>query len=148
MELVKIIPLPTLPTGSTRAMFRDTHCLVGVVPCWGLSQKLSRLVGPGRARWASLTASVVNAQKAEAWGLLVEVVNPEELRPAALALATAVAGLRADVVRQYKKTLSEGFGLPLREALLFERKRAREQYSGLGQSTIAGQAESALRAKL
>ena len=32
--------------GSTRAKFRDTHILVGVVPCWGLSQKLSRLVGP------------------------------------------------------------------------------------------------------
>jgi enoyl-CoA hydratase len=60
--------------GSERARFQDTHCSVGVVPCWGLSQKLSRTVGPVRARLASLTASSIDARTAEQWGILARVV--------------------------------------------------------------------------
>ena len=51
--------------GSERARFQDTHCSVGVVPCWGLSQTVSRTVGPVRARLASLTASSIDARTAD-----------------------------------------------------------------------------------
>ena len=43
--------------GSTKARFRDTHTTFGIAPCWGLSQKLPRLVGPQRAKFISFTAS-------------------------------------------------------------------------------------------
>jgi|AntAceMinimDraft_5_1070358.scaffolds.fasta_scaffold63619_1 enoyl-CoA hydratase len=137
--------------GSPHAKFRDTHCLVGVVPCWGLSQKLSRVVGPSRARLASLTAAVIDAKQAEAWGLLVAVVlDPATLRAAAVALAQQVAGpgMHQDVVRRYTQTLRDGFALPLGDALKLERARATKQYQGLGQGTIAAQVGGMLRSKL
>lgn len=137
--------------GSPHAKFRDTHCLVGVVPCWGLSQKLSRVVGPSRARLASLTASVINAQQAEAWGLLVAVVpDAAGLRETAVALAKQVAGpkMHQNVVRRYTKTLRDGFALPLGDALTLERSRARDQYRSLGQHVISSQAGDVLRSRL
>jgi len=137
--------------GSTQAKFRDTHCLVGVVPCWGLSQKLSRIVGPSRARLASLTAAVISAEQAEAWGLLVAVVpDPAALREAAVTLARKIAGpkMHQNVVQRYTKTLRDGFALPLGDALKLERSRATEQYKSLGQHKISSQAGDVLRSKL
>jgi len=137
--------------GSTQAKFRDTHCLVGVVPCWGLSQKLSRIVGPSRGRLASLTAAVISAEQAEAWGLLVAVVpDPAALREAAVTLARKIAGpkMHQNVVQRYTKTLRDGFALPLGDALKLERSRATEQYKSLGQHKISSQAGDVLRSKL
>ena len=50
--------------GSTAASFADTHARVGVVPGWGLSQRLPRLIGPGRAKEMSLSGNYVDAQTA------------------------------------------------------------------------------------
>lgn len=41
---------------SEKAVFMDTHVKFGLAPCWGLSQRLSRLVGYGRAQMMSYTA--------------------------------------------------------------------------------------------
>lgn len=130
--------------GSTSARFRDTHGIVGIVPCWGLSQKLSRIVGSTRARFISLTASQIGAKQAEEWGLLTAVFEPELLLGSAIALAEQIAGLNDEVVRQYKATITDGLALPLGEALSLERRRASKQYASLGQRAFAGQAKSAL----
>ncbi|MBD0274564.1 MAG: enoyl-CoA hydratase/isomerase family protein, partial [Acetobacteraceae bacterium] len=50
------------------ARFADTHARVGVLPGWGLSQRLPRLIGPGRAKELSLTGNFLGARRAEAWG--------------------------------------------------------------------------------
>ena len=47
---------------STNARFADTHARVGVMPGWGLSQKLSRLIGISRAKELSLTGNFVDAE--------------------------------------------------------------------------------------
>ena len=56
--------------GSTNARFADTHARVGIMPGWGLSQKLSRVVGLYRAKELSLTGNFLGAQQAMDWGLL------------------------------------------------------------------------------
>lgn len=40
---------------SNKAKFADTHSKFGVMPCWGLSQRLQLLIGRGRARYVSIT---------------------------------------------------------------------------------------------
>jgi enoyl-CoA hydratase len=130
--------------GSTAARFRDTHCIVGVVPCWGLSQRLSRIIGPTRARYLSLSASALEASHAEAWGLLAAVHPPEYLATAAATLAATVAELSPALVQQYKRTLVDGFDLPLGEALRLERRRAAVQYASLGQQAFKSQAGATL----
>lgn len=64
---------------SPAARFADTHARVGVVPGWGLSQRLPRLVGINRARELSLTGNYLDADTAERWGLVNRVVPAEQL---------------------------------------------------------------------
>ena len=54
---------------SENARFADTHARVGIMPGWGLSQKLSRLIGISRAKELSLTGNFIDAGQALAWGL-------------------------------------------------------------------------------
>ena len=49
---------------STEARFADTHARVGVVPGWGLSQRLPRLIGINRAKELSLTGNDLDAETA------------------------------------------------------------------------------------
>ena len=66
---------------SENARFADTHARVGILPGWGLSQKLSRAIGLYRAKELSLTGNFLSAQQAADWGLVNRVVSPEDLLP-------------------------------------------------------------------
>jgi enoyl-CoA hydratase len=57
------------------------------MPGWGLSQKLSRVIGIYRAKELSLTGNFLSAEQALAWGLVNRVVPADELLPQARALA-------------------------------------------------------------
>ena len=77
---------------SERARFADTHARVGVLPGWGLTQRLPAAVGPGFARRMSLTGDFVNADQALRAGLVTQVVAHEELLDTAVRVAETVAG--------------------------------------------------------
>jgi enoyl-CoA hydratase len=109
---------------STNARFADTHARVGVMPGWGLSQKLSRLIGIGRAKELSLTGNFLDAETACAWGLVNRVVAPADLLPAAQALARDIASADPAMVRAYKSLIDDGYGLPFGEAMALEQERS------------------------
>ncbi|MFM2020794.1 MAG: hypothetical protein RJB02_502, partial [Pseudomonadota bacterium] len=46
---------------STNARFADTHARVGILPGWGLSQKLSRMIGISRAKQLSFSGNFLDA---------------------------------------------------------------------------------------
>ncbi len=105
---------------STNARFADTHARVGIMPGWGLSQRLSRVIGPYRAKELSLTGNFLDAQTACDWGLVNRVVSPEELMPTALKLAADMATIPADTLALYKKIIDDGYALPFGAALKHE----------------------------
>lgn len=107
---------------STNARFADAHARVGILPGWGLSQKLSRIIGIGRAKELSLTGNFLDAQAACDWGLVNRVVAPEALLPAAHAIARDIAGIDPAMIRPYKRLIDDGYGLSLGEALAFEHR--------------------------
>lgn len=72
---------------SPQAKFADTHARVGVVPGWGLSQRLPRLIGINRAKELSLTGNYLDANTACSWGLVNRVVAEDELLPTCEQLA-------------------------------------------------------------
>lgn len=109
---------------STNARFADTHARVGITPGWGLSQKLSRCIGPYRAKELSLTGNFLSAQQAYDWGLANRVVAPEELMPAALQLAAQMADIDADMLVTYKAMIDDGYDLPMGEGLKLEHERS------------------------
>jgi len=109
---------------STNARFADTHARVGVMPGWGLSQKLSRLIGIGRAKELSLTGNFLDAETACTWGLVNRVVAPDDLLPAAQALARDIASADPAMVRAYKALIDDGYALPFGAAMALEQERS------------------------
>lgn len=107
---------------STNARFADTHARVGIMPGWGLSQRLSRVIGPYRAKELSLSGNFLDAQTAADWGLVNRVVAPEELMPAALKLAADMATIPAETLATYKRIIDDGYNLPFGEAMAHEAK--------------------------
>lgn len=105
---------------STQARFADTHARVGILPGWGLSQVLPRIIGPGRAKELSYTGNYLFADQAEAWGLVNRVVAPEELMPAAYSLARDILSCLPEAVSAYKGLINRGLTMNLDQALKME----------------------------
>jgi enoyl-CoA hydratase len=122
---------------STKAKFADTHARVGMLPGWGLSQKLPRLIGISRAKEVSLSGNSLDAGRAYDWGLVNRVVEPDDLLPTCTALARDMASCVPHVLRGYKRLIDEGAGMPLSEALAHERNVAIESAKATSTATIA-----------
>jgi enoyl-CoA hydratase len=88
---------------SERARFADTHARVGAMPGAGLTIRLPQLVGVDRARRMSFTGDFIDAATALAWGLVVEVVPHERLLERAREIATGVASIPRDNVREIRR---------------------------------------------
>lgn len=127
---------------STAARFADTHARVGVMPGWGLSQKLSRTIGIYRAKELSLTGNFLSAEQAAAWGLVNRVVAPDELLPTCRALAKDMLSCVPEIVKSLKRVIDEGFATTLAEGLAIETEAWRTQTSGVTAETIAGRREA------
>lgn len=122
---------------STNARFADTHVRVGVIPGWGLSQRLSRRIGISRAKEMSLSGNFIDAQTALAWGLVNRVVEPSELLAAARKLALDIASCDPDMVRRYKALIDDGFNLAHGEALSLEAERSRADNAAVTPEQVA-----------
>ncbi|MFN4113596.1 MAG: enoyl-CoA hydratase [Sphingomonadaceae bacterium] len=94
---------------STNARFADTHARVGIMPGWGLSQKLSRMIGISRAKELSFTGNFLDAITAQAWGLVNHVVEPDDLLPLAQRLARDMAQIDPAFLARYKALIDEGY---------------------------------------
>ncbi len=110
---------------SSNARFADTHARVGVMPGWGLSQKLSRAIGIYRAKELSLTGNFLSAEQAAEWGLVNRVVAPEELLAQATALASDMLSVIPEMLVNYKGVIDEGFAQSFGDGMATEQRRAR-----------------------
>ncbi|MCP5265914.1 MAG: enoyl-CoA hydratase [Burkholderiaceae bacterium] len=121
---------------STQARFADTHARVGVMPGWGLSQRLPRLIGPYRAKELSLTGNFIDAQMAAAWGLVNRVVAPDALLPAARALACDMLSVLPEMLVRYKRLIDDGYAMSFAEGMRLEKTRALESNPGLDAASL------------
>ena len=64
---------------------------LGIIPGWGGSQRLPRIVGLGFAKEIVFTGRAVEAKEAHDWGLVNQIYEPGELMPAAMKLAHELA---------------------------------------------------------
>ena len=76
---------------SPQARFAGNFVKLGIHPGFGISHTLPRLIGQQKAGLMLLTGRRVKAEQALQWGLIDELVDPECLRDAALALAAEIA---------------------------------------------------------
>jgi enoyl-CoA hydratase len=123
--------------GSPEARFADTHARVGILPGWGLSVKLPRLIGAVRAKMVSLTGNYVSAEEAERWGLLARVVPAAELLPACRALARDMLSCEPRTMRGYKRLIDEGYGTTAAEARRHEVQVSSEHMKSVSAGDVA-----------
>ena len=127
---------------SPAARFADTHARIGIAPAWGLSQKLSRAIGPYRAREVSFTGQWVSAEEAATWGFVNRVVAADALLDTARTMATDMLGALPAVLAHYKAIIRDGYALPFGEAMAMEKQRGRAFNTRLAASDIEGRREA------
>jgi enoyl-CoA hydratase len=123
---------------SENAVFADTHARVGIVPGWGLSQKLPRLIGIGRAKELSFTGNFIDAAQAERWGLVNRVVPADELLPACRKLALDMLSCDPPSLRRYKEMIDRGYAGTFADGMALERKISRDHMTGVTPEAVAG----------
>lgn len=93
---------------------------LGIIPGYGGTQRLARLVGKGRALEIVLSGQSVIAQAAERIGLVNRVVSRQALIPACRKLATKILGNGPLAVRYSIEAINSGMEMSLHEALRLE----------------------------
>ena len=102
------------------AKLADTHAKWGLRPTWGMSQRLVRLVGIGRARELSYTARPFSGSEAAAWGLATRSVPRDDLDGAVAELAATIAANSAGSIAAYKDLYRRALDAGLTEGLAYE----------------------------
>lgn len=110
----------TLRLASSNAQFGQPEVKLGVIPGYGGTQRLARLVGKGRAMDLCLTGRFIQAQTALDWGLVSEVVEPEELLPKARLMLNSVLAMAPLAVAGVMEVIHHGYDLSLNDALHLE----------------------------
>ncbi len=123
---------------STEARFADTHARVGILPGWGLSQLLPRMIGVGRAKELSFTGNYLGAEQALEWGLVNHVVPPDELMPTCRRLAEDILSCDRRSVLGIKHVYDEGYATTLAEGLRLEGRASVEHSRSVSPEDIAG----------
>lgn len=95
---------------------------LGVIPGFGGTQRLARVVGEGRAKELVLTGRRVKADEALAMGLVNKVVPQAQLLEAAKEMARAILANGPVAVRLAKEVIHEGLGTDFAHGLLLEQK--------------------------
>lgn len=93
---------------------------LGVIPGYGGTQRLARLVGTGRALEMILTGEFIDATRAESIGLVNRVVPAAELLPACREIAEKMCAVGPLAVSRAIDAVHRGWDLPLAEGLALE----------------------------
>lgn len=94
---------------SSKAKFGQPEVNLGVIPGYGATQRLPRLVGLGNALYLLMTGEMIGAEEALRIGLVQKVVEPDRLMPAATELAKVIASKGPQAVRLVKQVTRRGF---------------------------------------
>ncbi|MDO8704334.1 MAG: enoyl-CoA hydratase [Sulfuricaulis sp.] len=124
---------------SEEARFADTHGRIGILPGWGLSQRLSRRIGVHRAKELSLTGKYLSAAQAEHWGLVNQVLAAAELLSAARSMALEMLSLLPHMLLAYKQLIDDGAELAFGAAMQLEQQRSGAANQGLSPAAVAAQ---------
>lgn len=106
---------------SEKAKFGQPEVNLGIIPGYGGTQRLSRLVGRGKAMQLILTGDMITAAEAHRIGLADEVYPPEELLNKALEMANLIASKGPLAIRMAKECINRGLDMPLSNALDLEK---------------------------
>lgn len=109
---------------SEKAVFGQPEANLGVIPCFGGTQRLPRLVGTGIAKELIYTGRQVKAAEAKEIGLVNQVVPADALLDAAKDMMNAITGKAPIAIRYSKVAINRGMDVDLRAGLELEKDLA------------------------
>ncbi len=110
----------TLRIAATTAKLGQPEVKIGIIPGYGGTQRLPRLIGKGAALKMILTGEVISAVDALRLGLVDEVVEPEHLMARGEEIAQTIAGMAPLAIRESIRAVNSGYDLPLASGLELE----------------------------
>lgn len=110
----------TLRIASTAAQFGQPEVKLGIIPGYGGTQRLARLVGKGRALDLCLTGRFIDAETALAWGLVTEVTPPEQLLTRGYDILKTITSMAPIAIHSVMEVIDHGYDLTLPDALHLE----------------------------
>ncbi|MCX7704512.1 MAG: enoyl-CoA hydratase-related protein [Planctomycetota bacterium] len=105
---------------STNARFGQPEVKLGVIPGYGGTQRLPRLIGKGLSLEIILSGEMVDAQRAERIGLVNRVVEPEKLMEEAFAMAKKIMAQAPLAIKCALESVNKGIDMPLADGLKVE----------------------------
>jgi enoyl-CoA hydratase len=102
------------------AKFGQPEVNLGIIPGFGGTQRLSRLIGKGRAKYCIFTGRMMSAQEAYQLGLADKVVEPDELLPVCREIAATIMSKAPVAVMMAKKAINHGLDMDLGSAVAYE----------------------------
>jgi enoyl-CoA hydratase len=118
-----------LRVATTEARIGQPEITLGMLPGGGGTQRLPRLVGPGRAAELVLTGDPVTGERAAEIGLVLDAVPADELDSRVAALTDRIAAHAPGAVEAAVDALRASARLPLDEGLAYERERFLEAFA-------------------
>ena len=110
----------TMRLASDNAKFGQPEVKLGLIPGYGGTQRLPRLVGKGLAMQQVLTGEMISAQEAHRIGLVNEVVPQAELIARAEAIAAKIIANSPLAIQYAMEAVNRGFDMPLADGLFLE----------------------------
>jgi Enoyl-CoA hydratase/carnithine racemase len=98
------------------AVFGQPEILIGLIPGWGGTQRLPRIIGMGRAKELIMGGGQINAQRAYEIGLVNKVLPLDQLLPEAKKFAKKLATLPGFALKMAKHSINFGYDLSLENA--------------------------------
>ncbi len=105
---------------SEKARLGTPEVTLGLIPGWGATQRLPRMVPWCKAAEILLTGRLIDAQEAYRIGLVNEVVPPEAVMPKAMEWAEVICQAAPLAVRAAKEAMIRGYSLTLEDGLRLE----------------------------
>ncbi len=103
-----------------RAKFGQPEINLGVIPGWGGTQRLTRLVGKAVAKELCLTGAIIKADEALSIGLINKVFPKDDLMAETKKVAKLMASKSRIALRAIKHSVDRGFDMDLRNAMAYE----------------------------
>ncbi|WP_342366631.1 enoyl-CoA hydratase-related protein [Clostridium aminobutyricum] len=105
---------------SEKAKFGQPEVNLGIIPGFGGTQRLPRLVGKSMAKYLIMTADMINAEEAYRIGLVEKVVPAEELIDAAEKIAKTILAKAPIAIAITKTTINNGYNMDMRAGSALE----------------------------
>lgn len=105
---------------SEKAKFGQPEVGLGIIPGFGGTQRLPRLVGKAMAKYLIMTADMIDAQEAYRIGLVEKVVAPEELISECESIAKKIMSKAPIAIATAKTVINTGYNLDMKAASILE----------------------------